>query len=157
GRATLSAALEYPQSSAWVKRSLINLDLSAIPAGAQIKEAAVNLYSPTPAAATSGVELRQLTSAWDPNTVTWGCASREGATCQHWATAGGDFSSAGSEILVADRGSQAGWWNFTKGLAPVFQGWVEGKPRAGLILKLKEESSTGKLKRLVTWDSSQAS
>src|SRR4029077_2032429 len=62
GRPPLSPAFEYPQSSAWVKRSLINLDLSAIPAGAQIKEAAVNLYSPTPAAATSGVELRQLTS-----------------------------------------------------------------------------------------------
>lgn len=173
--ATLSASTEFywspEEREGNVHRSLINFNWGelGIPDGAEVKEASVKLYSPTAAVNTSGpelgVELRRVTTPWGPSGVNWACAyggSHQFPLCvqgAHWTSYGGDFTSEGSELTTTERkeGSAAGWWIFSKGLAPVVQGWVEGKVRAGLILKLKDEAAASPgIERSVVWDSSLA-
>lgn len=117
-------------------RSVINFDFSGIPSGADVREATLNLYAPEAAENTSGVEVRRVTKLWDKS-VTWEFSSH--IKTEFWKTPGGDFSSEGAEVLVSERGSQAGWWTF-KGLGSIFQNWLgNAYPRAGLLVKLKEE------------------
>jgi RHS repeat-associated protein len=141
---------EYPggPSGHYYGRSVIHFDLSSIPELASVQEAAVHLYAPAAAVGEpAGIEMRRVTSkwAWSSNSATtWPCraAGSGPENCgQRWTTPGGDFNSEGSEILTSDRGTAAGWWDFTKGLTPVFQQWVAGGTNDGLIVKLKGEGT----------------
>jgi RHS repeat-associated protein len=133
GGPTLYAA-EYPGTKNRWYRSLLRFDLSSIPASAEVTAATIGLYAPSAASNTSGVELRQVTKKWT-EAVNWG--TYDGHTA--WTKPGGDYSSEGAQILTSERGSAAGWWTFSSGLAPVVQGWVSGANN-GAIVKTRDDA-----------------
>jgi RHS repeat-associated protein len=117
------------------ERSVLKFDTSSIPSGAIVSEATVGLFAPYEPLAISGIELRRATQSWDAN-VTW---TKANATTS-WTSAGGTFNAEGSEILTSERKELEGWWNFSKGLAPIVQGWVSGTmSNQGLLIKLRSE------------------
>jgi RHS repeat-associated protein len=117
------------------ERSLLKFDTSSIPSNAVISEATVGLFAPWEPLNITGVEVRRATKSWTKN-VSW--FKFDGT--QSWTAAGGDFTSEGTEILASERSKLEGWWNFTKGLAPLVEGWVSGKiANQGLLVKLKNE------------------
>jgi len=117
------------------ERSVLRFDTSSIPSGAVIGEATVGLFAPYEPLGLSGVELRRVTQSWD-SSVTW---TKANATT-NWTTSGGTFSAEGAEILTSERKELEGWWLFSKGLAPIVQGWVSGTmSNQGLVVKLKNE------------------
>ncbi len=117
------------------ERSLLKFDTSSIPSNAYISEATVGLYAPWEGSHVTGVEVRRATKSWDKN-VTW--FKYDGT--QSWTAAGGDFTTEGSEILASERSKLEGWWNFSKGMAPLVEGWISGKTaNQGILVKLKNE------------------
>jgi uncharacterized protein DUF6531 len=123
-------------------RSLLRFNLSqngqSIPQSSEVVAATVGLYSPSPAQNTSGVELREVTKGWDA-TANWSYY-KKGTGGGTWTTPGGDYTSAGSEILTAQRGAQAGWWEFSAGLVPVVQKWASSAQTSGsFMLKLRSD------------------
>ncbi|MBS1881806.1 MAG: DNRLRE domain-containing protein [Actinobacteria bacterium] len=137
-----------------VVRSILNFNWGELnlPAGAEIKEASVNLDAMTGAENVEGVEIRRLISPWNAYTATWNCAYVESGLCHRWTTPGGDFSSEGSELLTKERAGQGAWWSFDKGLVPILASWREGALGAGLILKLNDESTgASDPSRLLVW------
>jgi RHS repeat-associated protein len=117
------------------ERSVLKFDTSSIPAGAIISEATVGLFAPYEPLNISGIELRGLTQSWS-SSVTW---IKADATT-NWTTSGGTFNAEGAEILTSERKELEGWWNFSKGMAPIVQGWVSGTmSNQGLLVKLKSE------------------
>jgi RHS repeat-associated protein len=150
-----------------VERSLLNFNLASIPAGADIREASLNMYSAKAAENISGASVRRLTTGWSTTTASWKYAWWEKnifgeGPRQAWNTPGGDFTSEGADVSVGQRGAQAGWWTFN-GLAPIVQNWVAGATlRAGFLLKLSEEGHPlcgegGCVWRRVQWESPLAS
>jgi RHS repeat-associated protein len=145
----LYASAKSSLSSVVITRTLLGISLAGIPSTAEVHEASVNLYSPNSVAETEGVQLKRVSTNWQLLGTefgpTWNCIkwfSGLPKTCSaRWKTFGGDFNSEGSEIHTSDRGSQAGWWSFSNGLASVFQGWLSGGvPNYGLILKQTNEA-----------------
>lgn len=133
-------AVEWDFNELQFERSLLRFNLSALPAEAEIQGASVNLYSPRGVAGDPpAVELRPLGKQWDPNTVTWDCAAVTGTTCEAWATPGGDIGPESSVVRTAERGTQAGWWSFPSAFGSIFQGWLQGGPNYGLLVKLANE------------------
>jgi RHS repeat-associated protein len=117
------------------ERSVLKFDTSSIPSGAIVSEATVGLFAPYEPLGISGVELRRVTQSWDSG-VTW---TKANATT-NWTTSGGTFNAEGAEILTSERKELEGWWNFSKGLAPIVQGWISGTmSNQGLLIKLKNE------------------
>jgi RHS repeat-associated protein len=126
-------ATDYPGSkNAWY-HSLLRFGLSSIPTSAEVTAATISLYGS--AQNTSGVELRKATKNWT-SVVNW--SKYDGHTA--WTKPGGDYTTEGVQILTSERGSQAGWWNFSSGLVPVVQQWVS-TPAAnnGVLVKLRED------------------
>jgi RHS repeat-associated protein len=122
-------------------RHLLRFDLSAIPASASIDTATIGVYSPTAATKTSGIQLWKAEKPWD-NTVNW----KRYSTGNLWKSEGGDYGPPGNHeiaILTSNRGSQAGWWNFSgQPVAWLIQNWLSGTaPNNGLLLKLSDEKS----------------
>ncbi len=117
------------------ERSVLKFDTSSIPSGAIVSEATVGLFAPWEPLNVSGIELRRVTQSWDSD-VSWTKAT--GTTS--WTSAGGTFNAEGSEILTSEQKELEGWWKFSKGLAPIVQGWVSGTmSNQGLLVKLKNE------------------
>jgi hypothetical protein len=117
------------------ERSVLKFDTSSIPSGAIVSEATVGLFAPYEPLGISGIELRRVTQSWD-SSVTW---TKANATT-NWTISGGTFNTEGTEILTSERKEMEGWWNFSKGLAPIVQGWVSGTiSNQGLLIKLKNE------------------
>lgn len=135
GQKELLASYSPGATDTWY-RSALKFNVSAIPANAEITAATVGLNAPVAALNTSGVELRRAIRPWT-GLLSWSTYNGINA----WTVPGGDFNfSEGAEVLTAQRGSQAGWWSFSQGLAPLVQGWVWGTiPNEGLILKLKDD------------------
>lgn len=145
GHQTLPAAY-WPQLNSandeW-RRSLLRFNVGSIPFGAYVKSATLSLYSPTAAQNTAGIGVRPVAKSWDVN-VNWLTPN----TQSMWTNQGGDFgASEGTEILTAQRGSQAGWWNFQdpstatpNGLTDQVRGWVNWtKANNGFIVKLNDD------------------
>ncbi len=119
------------------ERSVLKFDTSSIPSGAIVSEATVGLFAPWNPLNINGIELRRVTQSWDAN-VTWAKAN----ATTNWTTAGGTFNAEGAEILASERAELEGWWNFSKGMAPIVQGWVSGTmSNQGLVIKLKNEEA----------------
>jgi Disaggregatase related repeat len=117
------------------ERSVLKFDTSSIPSSAIVSEATVGLFAPYEPLNITGIELRRVTQSWDAS-VTW---TKANATT-NWTTSGGTFNTEGAEILTSERKELEGWWNFSKGLAPIVQGWVSGTiSNQGLLVKLKSE------------------
>lgn len=126
-------------------RSALRFNLSAIPAKASVASAGVNLYSPQTATGVGAVQLRRSTQNWD-ETLNWdNYENRSGGKGFPWMTPGGDFTSEGSEISTAVRGTAAGWWQFADdGMKHLVSRWLEGAvPNQGVIVKLADETPCG--------------
>ncbi len=125
-------------------RSAIKFSTGSIPSNASIASASVNLYDPQAATGVSAVQLRRTTRSWE-QVINW----NRYALDSHghnlwWTTGGGDFTSEGSEVSTATRGTAAGWWQFSEGMAALVSGWVRGSiANQGLIVKLADESACG--------------
>jgi RHS repeat-associated protein len=149
-------------------RSLLKFDLSFFSGiekfGSKpyILAAKVKVHAPSAAVNTSGLELRRATKTWEKG-VKW---NKIGAFSGLWTLMGGDYTSDGAEILTKDRGSQAGWWEFSgQSLTGLVQNWlslgaVYGWSNQGLLLKLLDDANVecnpGCKERSLTFDSSAA-
>jgi RHS repeat-associated protein len=116
-------------------RTLLRFNVSAIPSNAYIAKAVLGVHAPSAAQNTSGVQVARATKSWT-GAVNW--LKYDGIN--NWAAQGGDYSFEGTEILTANRGAQAGWWEFSTNLEKPVRGWVSGSiPNQGLLLKLRDE------------------
>lgn len=150
-----------PPAKAYRSRIAMKFNLGAIPSTASVTETTLALHAWTAAANTSGVEVMRATRNWT-NQLNW--KTWDGT--KKWDTEGGDFTNLNQKILTSERGSEAGWWNFTDarhtgGLRALVNGWTQGKtPNEGLIVKLIDDSEVsctpGCVTRLIRWDSSSA-
>jgi RHS repeat-associated protein len=138
GYGTLIARYRLEGSVKHRWRSALKFDLSSIPSNSSVTSATIGLYSYQEALLATAIQLRRATQSWTSD-LTWQYYKTGNKS---WTTPGGDFSSEGSEIAVSDRGAQAGWWTFSKGLTPLAQQWVTGAlANQGLILKLSDDAS----------------
>jgi RHS repeat-associated protein len=130
-----------PEFPHWLYRALLSFNLGSLPAGADIREATMSLYAGEAAVSVNGVQARRVTTPWSPeNPPNWVYAAPSEPGRRAWTTPGGDFTNEGSEILTSERGSQAGWWNFSKGVAPIVANWAHGTyPNYGFLFKLNDE------------------
>jgi RHS repeat-associated protein len=170
GQKQLFASYRRTGSTDEWARSLLKFDLGFFGGieklGTQpyIAAAKVKVHAPSVAVNTSGLELRRATTTWAKG-LTWNRAEG-GVLGAPWKLTGGDYTSDGAEILTKDRGSQAGWWEFSgQGLTALVQQWLnkgilEGWPNQGLVLKLlddaKLECNPSCKERSLTFDSSAA-
>lgn len=134
----LNVGFQNMGSEDWYARALLRFDVSAIPSAAWVKEATLGLYTKQAVSNVSGIETRQATRNWTEG-VTW--SRYDGSNL--WTTAGGDYTTSGAEILTSERGSQAGWWTFGKGMTSLVQGWVSGAtPNQGVLVKLLDDKTS---------------
>jgi RHS repeat-associated protein len=128
------------KSSSVFARATLAFGLAGVPKDAWVESATLGLYAPEAAVNTPAIQARRITSNYGSN-ATWQCTQPENCAAYHWNAPGGDFNAEGSEVLTSERGSQAGWWEFSKGLAPLVQGWASGAiPNYGLLIKQSDES-----------------
>jgi hypothetical protein len=91
------------------QRGLLYLETSDLPANATVSSATFNIYSAEAAVSTSGAELLKTSKPW-----TWQASwSQYDGPTHLWTTEGGDTSESLGQVLTSQRGSQAGWWQFT--------------------------------------------
>jgi RHS repeat-associated protein len=127
-------------------RSLLRFATDAMPSkSAYIESATLGLYAPTSAQNTSGVDVRRATKDWN-SSVNWrryGTKPPEqGGGDLLWSTEGGDFTGEGAGVSSAERGTQAGWWNFSGGVTELVRKWISGETaNQGLLVKLKDDQS----------------
>ncbi len=106
------------------QRSLLQFDLSAIPATSVIQSAQLSLYRTNSGANT--VTAYRLTRPWSEGTATWN--NYDGV--HPWATAGGDFDPA-SGVAIALSAAGFSTWNLTS----LMTAWTAGThPNAGILL-----------------------
>jgi RHS repeat-associated protein len=140
GRPDLLAA--YSQKENQPVHTLVKFNLSAIPKNAYVADAVLGLYAPAAAEnSPAGLEARRITKTWD-SSLTWGKATAFGTK---WTKPGGDYTTEGAEILTSQRGSQAGWWNFSSAsLTDVTEKWISGPAlptnNFGLLVRQINES-----------------
>jgi RHS repeat-associated protein len=110
----------YATSSSSASRALLEFNLSAVPAGANVLNSALGLYlsSETSTAATS-VGAYRVSRQWTPG-ATW--EKYDGTHA--WTKAGGDYSEGQDGVVKTSVGGATGWvyWEPTKAV----QEWVNG-------------------------------
>lgn len=124
-------------------RSLVRFSLTAIPSNAYIEKATLGLHAPIAAQSTSGIEARRTTKTWFKE-VNWRryAVNEDGGADLLWSQEGGDSTSEGTTVLTSERGSQAGWWNFSGGLTALVRRWVtKAILNQGLLIKLQDDKS----------------
>jgi RHS repeat-associated protein len=145
-----------------------------IPSNSYISKATLRLFAPKAAENTvPGLETRRVTQSWTTD-LNWQQFKKNlYAGPYKWTTPGGDFTSEGkAEILTSQRGSQAGWWEFSsESLRQLVQAWFEqyatwdgGIPNQGVVVKQIDETRTAECiansancpRRYVTFNSSAA-
>jgi RHS repeat-associated protein len=145
--------VEYNPKEGATRRDLFAWsDLSAIPSGASIYGATIGLYAPAAAENTSTLEMLRVTHPWGL-AADWTRSSVFFGE-EFWTTPGGDYSSAyKAEVKTSERGSQAGWWNFSSpSLTDLVSGWfTKAIPNNGVLVKhadeTKAECEAGKCNR----------
>lgn len=142
GQTTLSASFD-PKTGESARTFLRFATKTSVPKEAFIRSATISLYAPKAAENTSGLELREVTKPWSKY-LTW--KKYDSAGTKLWTTPGGDFGSeTTAQILTSERGSAAGWWNFSSpALANLAKGWREPLPdhNPGVVVKQIDESKT---------------
>ncbi len=137
-------------------RTLMNFETQSIPPTAEVSSATFHIRSTETAQNTEGVELRKVTKPW-----TWQASwSRYDGPEHLWETEGGDYSEWLGEVLTSERGSQAGWWEFSLPTETVEEEATEGE-QLEVIMKLlddqvRECGKTSCTNRQITFDSSAA-
>jgi RHS repeat-associated protein len=148
------AHLEEEEDEWW--RTLMNLETWTIPPTANVGSATFHIRSTEEAFNTTGVELRKVTQDW-----TWQASwSRYDGPENLWENEGGDYADSLGEILTAERGNQAGWWEFDVP-AQIVEEYAAEEETLPVLIKLlddkvrqcSEESCTD---RQVLFDSSAA-
>lgn len=126
-------------------RSLLRFATDSLPKNAYIESAVLGLYAPLAAQNTSGVEVRRVSKNWS-SAVNWRRyatkSPEEGGGDLLWAKEGGDFAAEGAAVSTAERGAQAGWWNFSGALTGLVSKWISGEiQNQGLVAKLQDDES----------------
>jgi RHS repeat-associated protein len=137
----------FDQPNAKIHRSVLLFNVqNAIPAGAQVKHASLNLYLDS-ATTTSyaNIDAYQLTQPWT-NAVTWNKYDGSNA----WTTAGGTFVAT---ALGAKKPTTAGWYAWGNSATSLLaQSWLNGTvANDGLLLHAATESNN----ELYTFDSTR--
>jgi uncharacterized repeat protein (TIGR01451 family) len=111
-------------------RALIRFDLSAIPAGATLTSATLEMYYfSTRTTLTESLRAHRITRAWTEAGVTW----RTTDGVNNWTTAGGDYDAAVAATATVNSTVNA-WKQW--GLTALVQGWVNGTvANQGLLLE----------------------
>ncbi len=130
----------FSQTEGQAQRSFLRFDLSAIPTNAYVSSATASLYAPAAAENTAGVEMKRVTKPWT-SALNWR-RYESNPMGGLWAAPGGDYTAEGADILTAQRGSQAGWWDFSSSsLREAVGKWVASPAsNQGLIVKNSNES-----------------
>jgi RHS repeat-associated protein len=152
-------AAGYVQSESQPIRTFLHFNLGSnlsplIPANSYVSKATLKLYAPKAAENTvPGLETKRVTQGWTTE-LNWEQFKRRDLVFGSfpWTTPGGDFTSEGhAEVLTANRGSGAGWWEFSSSsLRELVEGWVEnntillnqGISNQGLVVKQIDETRT---------------
>jgi PQQ-like domain len=111
------------------KRAILEFDLSRIP-NVGIKQALLTLHVVTPPPVSAGnltYGAFNVTSFWQPSTVTWN--SRVATTL--WGTAGGDIAGAATKTATVNNAST----NVQFDITPDVQNWYNGSPNYGTLIK----------------------
>jgi len=115
-----------------LKRSLLQFDLSGLPAGVAINSATLSLYVKEVKDGSVTINAHELTASWTEAGVTWN--ARDKAASLLWATPGGDYNSTvvASKYLAKDTKNVWADWDITSLVAD----WVSNSsPNYGLILE----------------------
>lgn len=157
GQTYLVAKAKYPSSGPdEIARTLLRFDYTSIPKTASITSATVGLYSAKTATNVTKVDLYDISKSWNES-ATW---INSGGDSNKWETPGGDYGklmSTPASVTTAQRGSQAGLWNFSSAdLAWLVQrGKYEGGAKNGFLMKLADETPhVCCFERRVEWESS---
>jgi RHS repeat-associated protein len=128
----------YAGAGSSVQRSALLFNVqNAIPAGAQVTHASVDLYlDSTSTSSYANVDLFQLTQPWT-TAVTWNDYDGSHA----WTTAGGTYNAT---ALAGKTPSTAGWYEWGNSATSLLaQDWLNGTtPNDGLLLRAATESNT---------------
>lgn len=114
----VNSVLSTGTSSAGLRNSLLQFDLSGVPAGASVVSASLSvnhLYKTVD----STVRVHRATSAWDESTVTWG-----------------SFADASDPTIAASFISGGGFGFRSADITALAQGWVSGAvPNYGVLIE----------------------
>ena len=127
----------YSGAGSNVQRSALLFNVqNAIPAGAQVTHASVDLYLDSASTSSyANVDLFQLTQPWT-TAVTWNDYDGTHA----WTTAGGTYNST---ALAAKKPTTAGWYEWGNSATSLLaQNWLNGTTaNDGLLLRAATESN----------------
>lgn len=136
----------------YVNRSLLKLDLAAVPAKAKVTWATLDMYYPATTSTDSGVRLHRVLQPWVEGTGASSCGGA--ASGASWGEAqpgvawrksgapvlGGAFDATAAVTLPVKSRSTAGSDRFQ--LLSLIQSWVDGTPNHGFLLKQATEPTT---------------
>jgi hypothetical protein len=162
GYGSLSAKAKYLEGGeTQLARTLLRFNLGAIPKSSYLTGATIGLYSSKEATSVSRVDLYGVDKSWESKvTWRWPTSDHHNRAEVEWATPGGDYGKYMPNpafVKTAERGSKAGWWNFTGAdLTWLVQRWLDKTvPNDGVLLKLHEEGTVSCcIERRVEWESS---
>ena len=147
GAETSLQAGDLPGADRGTMRSLLDFDLSCIPAGATINSATMSLYQMGQGDSSSPtLDAHYLTGDWSEGTGS-GSVTGDGATwntydgSSNWASPGGDFNTVASASAVAP-GATGVWVDWD--LATLTQDWADGTiDNFGVLIKQDLENPAG--------------
>jgi uncharacterized repeat protein (TIGR01451 family) len=113
----LSEALYTGDATGGYRSTLLEFDLSFIPAGAEVYAATLTL-SQVYKLTSSTVRVHEALSPWNESTVTWG-----------------NYLSSWDALAVASFTSGGGAGDRSVDITTLVQGWVGGRPNHGLLLE----------------------
>ncbi len=131
-----------------VQRPIVKFDVSGIPAGLQITRATLWLYSNNPLqvkGSTGAYGLHALTRDWSESTSTWNSP---------WATPGGDFNPTADAEAPKQASAAAPCW-YKWDVTSRVQGWIDGQPNYGWLVKSTDENAHNQ-DEFASTDSSEA-
>jgi hypothetical protein len=135
---------------AWKKagdeaRTLLQVDLSSLPAGAHVVSAVLQIEAETVHLSGPSAQLaaHRITRAWSETNATWSNYDVVLVLGQPWTTAGGDFDPvAAASVSLPDE--TKGWKSFD--LTVLVQQWLAGTyPNYGVLLKANSSVDDFKL------------
>ncbi|MEN3541278.1 DNRLRE domain-containing protein [Microbispora sp. ZYX-F-249] len=125
---------EFDGGQVGIGRAYLQFDTSLL-AGATVTQAQLSLtnwYAPNCGPFGSGIQVRRVTSAWDPYTVTWN--SQPTTTTEDAVTRQDAYD---TDLCGDGRAGMPVTWDVT-GIA---QDWAAGRPRYGLQMQAADENA----------------
>jgi hypothetical protein len=129
-----------------IRRSLLQFDLSSLPAGARIQSARLSVYETITLRGSGVVGVHRVTTPSAEGVGQNTCVG-SGATWTQtglgaaWSQAGGDFTSPDQASVSKHAGDLPGWDTFD--VTPLAQEWFTGAfANDGVVLRLDDESAS---------------